>query len=128
MLRMASIRTIDTILNDLRLPTRTFPLSFIETSTTGTHGFRVGLPTSKPRLPNVTAIILNWSRLDNVIRIASLLCGPWLDDTISEVYVWNNSPQKLSKEVGQLSFAPGKLRLTRIRFSPMLIATPRSSR
>ena len=98
---MASTRTLDAILNDLRLPTHTFPLSFVEAPTTR-PGFRVGLPTpeSNARLPNVTAIILNWSRLENVIRIASLLCGPWLDDTISEVYVWNNSPQKLSKEVG----------------------------
>lgn len=91
---------MDAILNDLRFPARTFPLSFAEADT---HGSRVGLPTSKTRLPNVTAIILNWSRLDNVIGIASLLCGPWLDDTISEVYVWNNSPQKLSKEVGRLT-------------------------
>lgn len=94
---------MDAILGDLRLPTRTFPLSFTE-PTTDPRGIRVGLSTSKPLgLPNVTAIILNWSRLDNVIRIASLLCGPWLDDTIAEVYVWNNSPQKLSKEVGQLT-------------------------
>lgn len=93
--------TIDAILNDLRLST--VPFSFTDASTIGTHGVRVGLPTSRSRLPNVTAIILNWSRLDNVIRIASLLCGTWLDDTISEVYIWNNSPQKLSKEVGQLS-------------------------
>lgn len=99
---MAAVQTIDAILSDLRLPTRTFPLTFTKSSTTDPHGIRVGLSTSKPkRLPNVTAIILNWSRLDNVIRIASLLCGPWLDDTIAEVYVWNNSSQKLSKEVGQ---------------------------
>ncbi|KAF8560116.1 hypothetical protein OG21DRAFT_30345 [Imleria badia] len=97
---MPSARTIDAILSDLRLPTRTFPLSFTEAFPTDTRGIRVGLPTSNPqRLPDVTAIILNWSRLDNVIRIASLLCGPWLDDTIAEVYVWNNSPKKLSKEI-----------------------------
>jgi hypothetical protein len=114
---MPSARTIDAILSDLQLPTRSFPLSFTEAFTTDTHGIRVGLPTSKPqRLPDVTAIILNWSRLDNVIRIASLLCGQWLDDTIAEVYVWNNSPQKLSKEVCNRSVptsdARGKLRLT----------------
>ena len=102
-IRMPSARTVDAILSDLRLPTRTFPLSFTDNFTTDARGIRVGLPTSTSnpqRLPDVTAIILNWSRLDNVIRIATLLCGPWLDDTIAEVYVWNNSPQKLSKEVG----------------------------
>lgn len=97
---MPSTSTIDAILTDLRLPTPTFPLTFAESFTTDTHATRVGLPTSEPqRLPDVTAIILNWSRLENVIRIASLLCGPWLDDTVAEVYVWNNSPQKLSREV-----------------------------
>lgn len=96
---MASTRTIDAILSDLRLPTRVFPPSFTEALFTDVRAVRVGLE-SEPRQPDVTAIILNWSRLDNVIRIASLLCGSWLDDTIAEVYVWNNSPQNLSKEVG----------------------------
>lgn len=98
---MSLTKTMDDILSDLRFPTRTCPLTF-----TGdffdTRGVRVGLPASEKsqRLPDVTAIILNWSRLDNVIRIASLLCGPWLDDTIAQVYIWNNSPKSLSKEVG----------------------------
>ncbi|KAF8140517.1 hypothetical protein EV363DRAFT_1251147 [Boletus edulis] len=97
---MPSARTIDAILSDLRLPTRTFPLSFTEAFTTDARGVRVGLSTSRSqRLPDVTAVILNWSRLENVIRIVSLLCGPWLDDTIAEVYVWNNSPKNLSKEI-----------------------------
>lgn len=101
--QMAS-RTIDAILTDLHLRTPTFPLSFTEAlGTSDAMGVRVGLPASNARTrPDVTAVILNWSRLDNVIRIASLLCGPWLDDTIAEVYVWNNSPLKLSKEVDPL--------------------------
>ncbi|KAI9570335.1 hypothetical protein HD554DRAFT_2085552 [Boletus coccyginus] len=114
---MPPTRTIDAILTDLRLPTPTFPLTFAESFTTDTHAIRVGLPTSEPqRLPNVTAIILNWSRLENVIRIASLLCGPWLDDTVAKVYVWNNSPQKLSREI--FSSAHCDTRKLRIENSP----------
>lgn len=129
---MAPVSTIDAILSNLRLPSRTFPFTFTESSTTDPRGIRVGLPTSKPlKPPNVTAIVLNWSRLDNVIRIASLLCGPWLDDTIAEVYVWNNSPRKLSKEVGQTNFLP--LMHERrpdavLRFSPALTVIRGSSR
>ncbi|KAG6380951.1 hypothetical protein JVT61DRAFT_5344 [Boletus reticuloceps] len=117
---MPSARTIDAILSDLRLPTRTFPLSFTEAFTTDARGVRVSLSTSRSqRPPDVTAVILNWSRLENVIRIASLLCGPWLDDTIAEVYVWNNSPKNLSKELRMTPAA---------RFSPALTVTPESSR
>ena len=49
--------------------------------------------------PNVTAVILNWSRFPNVMLIASLLCGPWLEGTISEVFIWNNSPRQITYEV-----------------------------
>ncbi|KAI0800750.1 hypothetical protein C8Q74DRAFT_1454356 [Fomes fomentarius] len=48
--------------------------------------------------PDVTAVLLNWSRFPNVLLITSLLCGPWLEGTIAEVYVWNNSPRKLTYE------------------------------
>lgn len=51
------------------------------------------------RSPDTTAVILNWSRLPNVKRIASLLCGSYLDGTIATVYIWNNSPHKLSERV-----------------------------
>ena len=43
--------------------------------------------------PDTTAIILNWSRLDNVKLIASLLCGPWLSDIILQVVIWSNNPK-----------------------------------
>src|ERR1700685_4072515 len=41
-------------------------------------------------LPDTTAIVLNWSRLPNVIRIVSLLCSTRLHDTIAEIVVWYN--------------------------------------
>ncbi len=64
--------------------------------------------------PNVTAVILNWSRFPNVVLIASLLCGPWLEGTISEVFIWNNSPRKISYEVCiSFQFPPFFRQLTR---------------
>ncbi|KAF9225549.1 hypothetical protein BS17DRAFT_751441 [Gyrodon lividus] len=116
-----TVRTSDTVLDDLGLPLHTFPPSFAETiigtSSSPGPGLRLGLRASQqapafPRLPDVTAIILNWSRLNNIIRIASLLCGSWLDDTIAEVHIWNNSPQKLSKETfSDAQCDTGKLRI-----------------
>jgi hypothetical protein len=50
-------------------------------------------------LPDTTAVILNWSRLSNVVDIASVLCHPDLRDVISEVFVWNNNPTPISQSV-----------------------------
>ena len=47
----------------------------------------------------VSAIVLNWSRFQNVVLIVSGLCDPSLRDVISEIIVWNNSPRKISAEV-----------------------------
>ncbi|KIJ66202.1 hypothetical protein HYDPIDRAFT_86812 [Hydnomerulius pinastri MD-312] len=95
-----AVKTLHAILSDLGLPERIFPPSFADTNSVASPGVRASPQSLTPsRNPDVTAIILNWSRLENVIRIASLLCGPWLDDTIAEVLIWNNSPQKLSKEI-----------------------------
>ncbi|KIK77618.1 hypothetical protein PAXRUDRAFT_166258 [Paxillus rubicundulus Ve08.2h10] len=110
------LKTLDAILNDLGLPLHTFPPTFAKTSS-NSPGLRVVPLAPAPKWPpDVTAIILNWSRLDNVIRIVSLLCGSWLDDTIAEVYVWNNSPQELSKET--FSKAQCDTRKLRIENSP----------
>ena len=49
--------------------------------------------------PDVTAVELNWSRFPNVMLIASLLCSPWLEGTIADVFIWNNSPRRLTYEV-----------------------------
>lgn len=48
--------------------------------------------------PDTTAVLLNWARFPNTLLITSLLCGPWLEDTIAEVVIWNNSPRQLSYE------------------------------
>ncbi|KAJ7597419.1 hypothetical protein C8J56DRAFT_319097 [Mycena floridula] len=45
---------------------------------------------------DTTAVVLNWSRRDNVVQIAALLCGPDLKDVIANVFIWNNSPKALS--------------------------------
>ena len=54
--------------------------------------------------PDTTAIILNWSRLSNVIRIVSLLCSAQLEDTIKEVVVWNNNPTQIHPKVRPTRF------------------------
>lgn len=66
-------------------PTRLFPATFL----------------SEVSHPDVTAVILNWSRFPNVVRIVSLLCGSQLENTIAEIVVWNNSPRKLENRVGR---------------------------
>ncbi|GJE89677.1 hypothetical protein PsYK624_057830 [Phanerochaete sordida] len=45
---------------------------------------------------DVTAVVLNWSRFPNVLKIASTLCSPSLDGLIAEVFIWNNSPTPIS--------------------------------
>ena len=57
---------------------------------------------SRQSKPDTTAVVLNWSRLPNVIRIASLLCENTLDDVIAYVVVWNNNPMALTYEVRML--------------------------
>ncbi|KAJ6509993.1 hypothetical protein C8R47DRAFT_1096336 [Mycena vitilis] len=41
--------------------------------------------------PDVTAVLLNWVRLPNVVQIVSVLCGPALDGVVKEIVVWNNN-------------------------------------
>ncbi|KAF8718919.1 hypothetical protein AX14_011662 [Amanita brunnescens Koide BX004] len=49
-------------------------------------------------IPNgdTTAVILNWSRLANVVKIVSVFCQPQLQGTIAQIFIWNNSPHKLN--------------------------------
>lgn len=49
----------------------------------------------------VSAVILNWSRFRNFVLIVSSMCDPSLRDVISEIIVWNNSPQGISAEVSK---------------------------
>lgn len=47
----------------------------------------------------VSAVILNWSRFENVVLIVSGLRDPSLRNVVSEIIVWNNSPREISAEV-----------------------------
>ncbi|KAK7058538.1 hypothetical protein VNI00_002174 [Paramarasmius palmivorus] len=57
------------------------------------------LPSPRAALADVTAILLNWSRLSNVFGIVSVLCTPALDGTLSSIVVWNNNPERPLAEV-----------------------------
>ncbi|KAF5352743.1 hypothetical protein D9756_005918 [Leucocoprinus leucothites] len=50
-----------------------------------------------PRPPDTTAVILNWSRLPNVVQLAKVMCSS-LQDTLAEVFIWNNNPNALTKK------------------------------
>jgi hypothetical protein len=52
-----------------------------------------------PDSPDTTAVILNWSRLPNVIQLVKIMCNS-LQDTLAQVFVWNNNPLPLNSEVG----------------------------
>ncbi|KAF8167344.1 hypothetical protein B0H34DRAFT_13087 [Crassisporium funariophilum] len=61
---------------------------------------------------NTTVIILNWSRLRNVIRIVSDICDELLDDTVHSIIVWNNNPNVLAFQDFQDTSCPqAKLRI-----------------
>ncbi|KAL1722032.1 hypothetical protein EV715DRAFT_193735 [Schizophyllum commune] len=47
---------------------------------------------SRQSKPDTTAVVLNWSRLPNVIRIASLLCENTLDDVIASDFASAGCP------------------------------------
>lgn len=52
-----------------------------------------------PESPDTTAVILNWSRLPNVVQLVKIMCSS-LQDTFAQIFVWNNNPQPLNFEVG----------------------------
>ena len=64
--------------------------SFADSVDQGYHAFEVAHVHDEP---DTTAVLLNWSRLDNVILLSSLLCGPWLETVIANVIIWNNNPK-----------------------------------
>ncbi|KAK0199020.1 hypothetical protein F5146DRAFT_920864 [Armillaria mellea] len=86
-----------------------FPATYVESGVNGSFK-RAGFPVLDPDgHPDTTAVILNWSRFLNVVKIVSLLCGPSLENTIHTVFVWNNSPNRIS----EADFAPcaGRLKV-----------------
>ena len=70
--------------------------------------------------PGVSAVILNWSRFQNVVLIVSGFCDPSLQDVITEIVVWNNSPRRISAEVSRGTV---NVRASH-RFRNILIPTP----
>ncbi|KAI0652386.1 hypothetical protein C8Q79DRAFT_937363 [Trametes meyenii] len=73
---------------------------------------RISTAENATGFPDTTAVILNWSRFPNVLLITSLLCGPWLDDTIAQVYIWNNHPRRITYEdMKNTGCPPSKLRI-----------------
>lgn len=70
------------------------PASYNGNVTTNAQRLRPFPEGSSDASANVSAIILNWSRFQNVRDIVTLLCS--VDDAISEIVVWNNNPHPLS--------------------------------
>ncbi|KZT72881.1 hypothetical protein DAEQUDRAFT_722509 [Daedalea quercina L-15889] len=84
------------VLKDIGFTPRTHPVTYRLGSPDFQNYERVQNVTAN--VPDTTAVLLNWARFPNVLLIASLLCGPWLEDTIAGVVVWNNSPRVLTYE------------------------------
>jgi hypothetical protein len=67
--------------------------------------------------PDTTAVILNWSRFENVVKIVSNLCDPSLQEVIATIYIWNNSPRmKVSTDVCFVLSLTRQERLRRANF------------
>ena len=95
------LKTSVKLTTDLNLPSESYDIGFHNLASGNqkivldTHNNVHG----RVQPADVTAIVLNWSRLENVVRIVALLCGPSLQDIIAEVFVWNNSPKRIDQEV-----------------------------
>lgn len=98
--------------DSLASPSRPFASSFLVGANRSSNLQKVSLVSASQSNPDVTAVILNWSRLPNVVRIVSLLCGPWLEDVVAEIVVWNNSPREISYQTFAKTGCPSeKLRI-----------------
>ncbi|KAF9041843.1 hypothetical protein BDZ89DRAFT_1060209, partial [Hymenopellis radicata] len=73
-----------------------FPTSFLFSPGDDSLYRRVGGHTTN-RTADTTAVVLNWSRFQNVVEITALFCDPSLEHTLHTVVVWNNNPKPLSK-------------------------------
>ncbi|KAG1757864.1 hypothetical protein EDB19DRAFT_1659437 [Suillus lakei] len=94
------------------IPNRPLAPSFLVGANSSLTFQRASLVSAPQSYPDVTAVILNWSRLPNVVRIVSLLCGPSLDDIIAEIVVWNNNPREISYQTFAKTGCPSeKLRI-----------------
>jgi hypothetical protein len=77
--------------------TSSLPVSYLSGYDVTLQRLSIRPPTTPT--PDTTAIILNWSRLPNVVRIVNVLCDKSLENTFTTVLVWNNSPQQLTEKV-----------------------------
>ncbi|KAH9837249.1 uncharacterized protein C8Q71DRAFT_757421 [Rhodofomes roseus] len=84
------------VLKDIGFTPRTYPVTY-RLDSVDFHSYERVLNVTT-NVPDTTAVILNWARFPNVLLITSLLCGPWLQDTIAGVVIWNNSPRILTYE------------------------------
>ena len=89
------------VLQDIGFTPRTYPVTYLSEPVNTAACERV--QNAIANVPDTTAVILNWARFPHVLLIASLLCGPWLEDTIAGVVIWNNSPRMLTFEVSVLT-------------------------
>lgn len=44
------------------------------------------------RKPDTAVVLLNWSRLSNVVLQTKAYCSPALSDVVERVFIWNNRP------------------------------------
>ncbi|EIW63994.1 uncharacterized protein TRAVEDRAFT_157845 [Trametes versicolor FP-101664 SS1] len=86
------------LLADIDFVPRVLPVTFRADVPELASYERVSVVQNSTGPADTTAVILNWSRFPNVLLITSLLCGPWLDNTIAQVYIWNNHHKPLSYE------------------------------
>lgn len=73
---------------------------------TSTIEFEKDLSHAMSKLADVTAVVLNWARLENVKIIVANLCSQDLQDIISSIIVWNNQSNiTLSYAVSSVALA-----------------------
>jgi hypothetical protein len=74
---------------DVSLPTASYAANYHASTPKNT---RVSQSAGLWIAPDTTAVILNWSRLPNVILLVALLCSTPLEGIIARVLIWNNRP------------------------------------
>lgn len=62
------------------------------------------------QIADTTVVILNWSRLENVIIIADQHCTSPLEDFVASIFIWNNNPNvSLTLEVSNCTVCTSTL-------------------
>ncbi|KZT27705.1 hypothetical protein NEOLEDRAFT_1130788 [Neolentinus lepideus HHB14362 ss-1] len=125
----SSGRSADRTLREWDIPAN-LPISYLQDVSHYENYTRLMRPASGRA--DTTAVILNWSRFPNVVLIASLLCKPVLDGVISQIFVWNNSPNPVTiKDFASSGCSPEKLKIynspSNILFQARFMACAQSS-